>query len=150
MILVRPRNVTVPLLAIGLGVALACTNGEDDEQFREEVFVCEEAVARLESCCPGFDARSVPCVFYRSTGCSGNQSIVRDPALDTRQADCILDSSCDQIRAADMCRRAAGLSPLPNGTTSSSGANDARSSSSGASDATSSSGSSSPRRNACP
>ncbi len=145
---VRPRNVTVPLLAVGLGVALACTNGEDDEQFREAVFVCEEAVARLDSCCPGFDPRSVPCVFFRSDGCSGSQSIVRDPALDTTQADCILGSSCEQIRSADMCRRAAGLAPVQGGTSSSGTSGTA--SSSGTSGATSSSGSTSQRRSACP
>lgn len=55
----------------GLAVAalLACGGGHDgdtkgDNNFREDVIECEDALAKLEKCCPSFDATPALCNYY--------------------------------------------------------------------------------------
>lgn len=94
-------------------VVLAVTGsarGEvDDEQFREEVIVCEEALARLVGCCPGLDGNRVLCTYrHESTGgCTDGTADYEDPALSLPESRCILDMSCEDLRSRDVCGRAA-------------------------------------------
>jgi hypothetical protein len=70
---------------------------------REDEFDCENAVARLVTCCPGFEASSVDCTY--SPGC-GNAY----PSLDPTQSTCILQSSCSSLQSTGVCNAAASLS----------------------------------------
>lgn len=112
----RPRRTaSLPaagvFFALGVALVLACNNGndeEDDNQFREDVIWCEEAVARLERCCPGFDAAKVECQFYFSynEGCGTATTRRVNPALTTDESRCIRDTSCDALVAQGVCARA--------------------------------------------
>jgi len=96
-------------------VFLACKSGdtkndeEDDNQFREDVIQCEEAVARLTSCCPDFDGSRVLCNYYYSydeSTCSPSQTRFVHPALSLDESGCVIDTSCEALRANGVCKRA--------------------------------------------
>ena len=85
---------------------MACDSDTDDNQFREDVLSCEEAVAHLEECCPELRATNVKCRYYyhRSEGCYGPDTITRvDPELDLRESRCVRDLSCDEIFSRGLC-----------------------------------------------
>jgi hypothetical protein len=92
----------------------ACGTGDgsgdehDDNNFRGDVIECEDALDRLERCCPGFDATPVLCNYFhqKSTGCgTTSQDDVR-PALSRDESACIRDTSCDALVATKVCARA--------------------------------------------
>lgn len=59
-------------------------------------FQCEQAVARLVDCCPGFDAGSIVC----SAGGCGQQ---RYPDLTVHGAECIIGASCADLQSSGAC-----------------------------------------------
>src|ERR1043165_2344933 len=81
---------------------------EDDNQWREDVIQCEEAVARLITCCPGFDGSRVLCDYYFShgTGCGTTHTDTTNPALDLSESRCVLKTSCDDLVAKNICDKA--------------------------------------------
>lgn len=93
---------------------LACSYGgnsgdeHDDNNFRGDVIECEDALDRLERCCPGFDAKVVECNFYHSktTGCGTVSTDDVQPALSRDESACIRDTSCDSLVATKVCARA--------------------------------------------
>ncbi len=91
------------LTGVLVGVMLACG-------IRHDEFDCENAVAHLAQCCPGFDARTVQCSY--SSGCSTYY-----PALDPAQSDCIRGASCETLVAEGVCERAAQLQNAPGSAT---------------------------------
>ena len=103
------------LFALGVSLILACRPSgasdkeEDDNQFREDVIWCEEAVARLERCCPGFDGAQVECRFYFSyeQGCGDTRSERTEPAFTEDDSRCIHDTACSELVANGVCERAA-------------------------------------------
>ena len=101
--------------ALGLLAAFACKSSdtrddeEDDNQFREDVIQCEEAIARLERCCPDFDPSRVICNYYYSydtSACGPTTEQSVRPALELGESRCIRDTSCDQLVATGVCGRA--------------------------------------------
>jgi hypothetical protein len=84
-------------LSLFVGVLLACG-------IRQDEFDCENAAAHLAECCPGFDAKAISCTY--SDACTTTY-----PALDPAQSDCIRQASCESLRAAGVCDRAAQLAP---------------------------------------
>ena len=97
--------------ALSVTVVIACGDDgveEDDNQFRADVLWCEEALARLTDCCPGFDARVVECNYYYSfdKGCGSPTTKHVQPALTASESECIRDLSCDQLIATNVCARA--------------------------------------------
>jgi hypothetical protein len=91
------RGFTVSLVVF---MSLACSS------FREDEFLCENAVSHLQGCCPGLDASRVVC-SYSDQGCFfGDQTY---PELDLAQSGCILSNSCEALRANGVCDRAAAL-----------------------------------------
>jgi hypothetical protein len=80
----------------------------DDNNFRADVIECEDALDRLERCCPGFDATHVLCNFFhdKSTGCGTASTNDVHPALSRDESACIRDTSCDALVAAKVCQRA--------------------------------------------
>jgi hypothetical protein len=99
--------------ALGIAAVLACNNNgnteEDDNQFREDVIWCEDAVARLERCCPNFDARRVECNFYYSynEGCGTATTRSIQPAYTKEESKCIRERSCEDLVGQGICVRAA-------------------------------------------
>jgi hypothetical protein len=86
-----------------LGVSLACAS------MTKEELACEEAASRLIDCCPGFDARRMPCVESEGGGCNK----VASPVLTERASSCILDTSCDALRGRGSCDNLIALSLVP-------------------------------------
>ena len=80
----------------------------DDNNFRGDVIECEDALERLERCCPDFDAKPVLCNFFHSkdTGCGSVSTNDVQPALDRDESACIRDRSCDSLVATKVCERA--------------------------------------------
>jgi hypothetical protein len=114
---------TTTLIGLLVGSALACTNNDgsssDDNNFREDVVWCEEALAQLTSCCGGFDPTKVKCHYhdYSGGGCSGVYNW-EHPALSIEESRCILGESCGALNANGVCARAQAATPY---TSSSSG-----------------------------
>ena len=85
-------------LSLVVGTLLACGSIRQDE------FICENAVSRLQECCPGFDAHAIVCTYDQ--GCVGGATY---PELDSTQSDCILSDSCEVLRNSGVCGRVAAL-----------------------------------------
>lgn len=62
-------------------------------------FECEEAVAHITDCCPGFEPRSVQCDY--TFGCGDSEP--GTPEITNPESNCILGLSCDQIRSKNIC-----------------------------------------------
>jgi hypothetical protein len=90
---VRRRLAAAALALLAIAVAARC--------LRPDEMLCEEAVARLSSCCPGFDPGSMRCVY--SEGCGTTY-----PDLSEPDARCIAGASCAQLVANGICTRAPG------------------------------------------
>jgi len=109
----KRRSRTALIVGGAFGMLLACgSSTTDDDNFREDVLDCENAVARLSDCCPGFRSRQVECLYHfheeESSGC-GESSASRDeitPALSTAESDCIHSTSCAALQATGVCTRA--------------------------------------------
>lgn len=97
--------VSVTLVLVATRVAQADV---DDDQFQKEVIVCEEALARLTTCCPRFEPQRVLCNYRRADneGC-GYRSIENvSPALSDGESRCIRSLSCGELQAKKVCERA--------------------------------------------
>lgn len=81
--------------------------GADDGQFRKEVLVCEEALARISACCPGVDGDAVVCDFrHESTGgCGEGTRDNVDPALSVAESECVIQTSCEKLNSDGVCAR---------------------------------------------
>src|SRR5262245_23016572 len=84
-------------------VSLACTGASYDE------VTCEQAVSKLTECCPGVDPRRLPCVDTEG-GCTSGEAIA---VVSPRAGECILDLSCEQLRATNRCERIAEYALVP-------------------------------------
>ena len=85
---------------------MACDSDTDDNQFREDVISCEEAVAHLSECCPELRTSNVECRYYfrRDEGCLGPDSTTRiEPDIDLRESRCIRNLRCDEIFSRGLC-----------------------------------------------
>jgi hypothetical protein len=96
----RRPSIGAALVAV-LAVLLACGSVPDDE------FLCEEAVARLEDCCTGFQPRRFNCENVR--GCNSN----RVPAVNERASECIRDRGCADLESTGVCASLTRLSNQP-------------------------------------
>lgn len=85
---------------------MACDSDTDDNQFREDVIGCEEALAHLDECCPERVSARVKCIYYfhRNEGCLGPDSVERlEPELEVGESRCIRDTSCIRLRDIGLC-----------------------------------------------
>ena len=95
---------------------LACTydagasggDEHDGNNFREDVIECEDALSRLERCCPSFDATPVLCNFTydKSSGCGTTSTSSVKPAFTTAESTCIRGRSCEELITHNVCERA--------------------------------------------
>lgn len=83
----------------------ATDTDEDDNNFRDDVFECEEAVAHASACC-GFKVQGDACRFYYyyasdDCGCSGGTdgSDRRDvrPVISGSSARYVANASCEEL-----------------------------------------------------
>ena len=83
-------------------IALACVALASLSAFGvdKEELDCEQAVAHLIACCPGFDARSIVC--EHGAGCGGSSSRVD---LNLARSGCILGASCEDLVASGACEQ---------------------------------------------
>lgn len=112
----RPTRTTLVALALSLGLSVRIASAaveEDDDNFRTDVFACEDAVAHLASCCPEFRPGAVRCVYSRHTtsGCDTYTTFREDPAIPLDQAECVLALDCGMLRERGVCERARRLVP---------------------------------------
>ena len=102
------RRVSNYAIGAVAGVLLACSWGD---QYREDVFYCEESVALLTECCRGFEPGLIQChysppeyFFYN------DERITIWPAFDVVESRCILDKTCDELAPA-ICASAQAARP---------------------------------------
>lgn len=107
----RPTSPVV--VGVVMGALLACSGEDtvDEQQLREDVLYCEDAIAVLESCCPGFFGGALACNHYQkkhepSCGDGSYSSKTEDPALDLEESQCIRGTSCTSLVEAGVCKRA--------------------------------------------
>lgn len=67
---------------------------------REDDLQCEEAVAHLNECCPGFDVAKISCAF--SSGCGDTQYT----AFSIEESECIQNADCKTLVGNGVCTRA--------------------------------------------
>jgi hypothetical protein len=82
----------------------------DDDQFREDTILCEEALAHLKTCCPGFVGSQIACNYYYSSfsddGCDATAAELTLPSLDIAQSTCIDGMTCAALLASGVCASA--------------------------------------------
>jgi hypothetical protein len=102
-----------------LGVATVLATSCDDD-FTEDVFLCEEALAHVRECCPKTDLSGVECAYEHSTetgraSCTADWNITTsrnvEPAIAPDDAHCVLGTSCEELVARGACERAAVSRP---------------------------------------
>lgn len=101
-----PRYPVGVAAVLGVLAVMACDSDTDDNQFREDVISCEEAVAHLEECCPELRASTVECKYFyrRDDGCIGPETTTRVvPDIDLRESRCIRDLACDGVSSRGLC-----------------------------------------------
>lgn len=106
----RRSTTGVAVASLVVCTLLACRSGDehDDNNFRADVIECEDALAHLEECCPGFDATPVLCNFYydKTSGCGSTETSSEEPALTQAESSCIRDRSCEALVENKVCERA--------------------------------------------
>jgi hypothetical protein len=110
------------LFGLAIALLLACRSDrdeEDDNQFRTDVLWCEEALARLQSCCPNFDGRPLVCDYYYSfdEGCGTATTRRVEPVFTKEESRCIRDRTCDELVNNKVCEKAQAAR-APNSNTS--------------------------------
>jgi len=91
--------------------AKASTEEEkDDNNFREDVIVCEEAVAHASACC-GFEIQGDACRFYHyyfsddcgcdSPGTDGSKREDTRPVISGKAARSVADMTCETMKKVD-------------------------------------------------
>jgi hypothetical protein len=107
---------------------LACGADPNTNEFREDVLWCEDAVARLASCCPQPGLGNIKCYYY-SSGCDSPSQVSLSPALSISESRCIRDLDCAALRDRGVCARAVPVEGFSSSTTTSTGGTTASTSS---------------------
>src|SRR6187455_3112545 len=91
-------------LLLGAVASLAVT-GPSCGQLTETELHCEEALAHLHECCPGFRPNEFACVKEEAEGCGCGREADLDLAISKQ----VLDLECDDLAAGNWC----ALQPKP-------------------------------------
>ncbi len=85
------------------------SSGRSD--FDETVLSCEEALAKLQRCCPDFDPMRVDCVDDKvdNTGCGFHTYGRVLPAYTQAESTCIREMPCDALVNKGVCKRAQAI-----------------------------------------
>jgi hypothetical protein len=79
----------------------------------EGELACLEAVARLDACCPSFDASLFTCGDGDEPASSGCVVVLRSPAISLDESRCICARSCADLRDRGICTRAVSAAGAP-------------------------------------
>jgi hypothetical protein len=79
------------VLGVVFGIMLACGSVGAEE------LVCEDAVAHLADCCPGFDPVRFNC--QSDAACGGEGA----PALTVTAGDCVRSRNCSELNSSGVC-----------------------------------------------
>ena len=90
-------------IAFGAVVAVVLSCGS----VREDETLCEEAVARLDDCCPKIDSRRFNCTYNEGCGTDLN------PVLSAKASNCIRDTGCTDLVDRGICDGMVQLSYQP-------------------------------------
>jgi hypothetical protein len=85
-------------------LSFACDLDDRDE------FECEQAVAHLSECCPGFRPGELAC--RNEQGCGSETHA----ALDMDESSCLQEKTCDALVAEGLCGRAQAARSIYGGT----------------------------------
>jgi hypothetical protein len=93
---------------LALGVAYFVTSASSCG-IREDELQCEETVAHLQGCCPGYDPflHDIDCTYKPPGPCVSEEL----PSVGRGTARCIRDLSCAAIRAEGLCEQSPPLCP---------------------------------------
>jgi hypothetical protein len=75
------------------------------DALQQDELDCEEAVSRLEGCCPGFNTVGLRCIDQQSCDTS------EYPDISEQQSACIRAESCQELVATGVCERAQNALP---------------------------------------
>jgi hypothetical protein len=106
----------LPLLLLVFLVVRPAYASDDDDNFRRDVLLCEDAVGKLAQCCPDFDAKSVDCTYKIEThdsGCDFSTTITIKPGLSEPESKCVLALDCDALRT-HVCGRTKNIGAYVN------------------------------------
>ncbi len=113
-------------LSFGVGFAFLLTtltaraaDREDDNNFQQDVIECEEALAKLDQCCPDFDSSRVLCNYYYaySGGCGSSTEEKVSPAFSKEESTCIRNTDCNTLQTKNVCKRAQEAKPYSSKST---------------------------------
>ncbi len=103
------------LLPLAVSTTRARADEDDSDNFRPDVFACEEAVSRLDECCPDFEPKLLRCVHSKKSGSSScgynSWSMGEEPTITIAESECIFAMSCEALIATKVCERAARARP---------------------------------------
>lgn len=103
------------LLPLAVSTVPAQADEDDSDNFRPDVFACEEAVSRLDECCPRFEPELLRCVHAKKSGSSScgytSWSMGEEPTISIAESECIFAMSCEALIATKVCERAARAKP---------------------------------------
>jgi len=94
-----PKRGLALLLGSSLLLVVQSFTGPSLAEFRQDEVECEEAVAHLVECCPGFSLQSVSCTHVTSDGCDQE----RQPALDVNESRQVRSLSCGELQKSTWC-----------------------------------------------
>ena len=102
------------VVAVVVCALLACRFGSyddsevDDSDMRADVVECEDAISRLQRCCPGFEGEPIVCRYYfeNNSGCTSQSTRREWPAISTSESRCIRETSCRDMIDRKICARA--------------------------------------------
>ena len=95
-------SVGVLLVCAGLALGASCVSAGE--------FRCDESVAHLVDCCPDFDTTTISCREDLLAFHNGGGGLDIGPTA----ADCLLEKSCGDVRAKNICTRLAKRVPTSN------------------------------------
>jgi hypothetical protein len=101
------------LVALTVCLTTRLVHADISNDFHPDVVACEEALARLTECCPGFEPQVVRCALDRvhEGSCGSYTDYEEDPAISRAESTCILDRECSELVADGICERAQDAKP---------------------------------------
>jgi hypothetical protein len=102
------RGVGLAALLLVVSPAVTARGASNRTAFDERVLSCEEALAKLERCCPDFPVRTITCVDdeYETQGCGIRDYGHQLPAYTLAESKCIRETSCENLLKSRVCDRA--------------------------------------------
>jgi hypothetical protein len=113
-----PLAITLSTICITLVFGVHCNGGGSDESggsgFSEAQLYCQAAAIQLQDCCEGYIPAKLMCDRASSTNtqtssCGGESAVSTTtyPTLSGAESQCVVNETCETLRATKVCERAA-------------------------------------------